>query len=68
LTDLRRYARARAARDRKFAEGLESGYEDFKLGVLIRHAREEAGPMQEEVANRPDNESAPLRIPHDGKK
>jgi hypothetical protein len=43
MTDLSRYSHERAARDAEFAEGLESGYEDFKLGVL-----------QEEAADRPD--------------
>ena len=52
MSDLSKYARARAARDPEFADGLESGYEDFKIGVLLRKAREEAGLTQEEVANR----------------
>ena len=50
MTELSRYFQERAARDAEFAEALESGYEDFKRGVLLRQAREEAGLTQEEVA------------------
>lgn len=39
MSDLTRYSRARAARDPEFAEGLEAGYQDFKIGVLLRQAR-----------------------------
>ena len=52
MSDITRYARARAARDPEFAEGLESGYAEFKVGALLRQAREQAGLTQEEVAER----------------
>jgi HTH-type transcriptional regulator/antitoxin HipB len=52
MNDLTRYTRTRVARDPEFAEGLESGYEDFKIGVLLRQAREAAGLTQEELAER----------------
>ena len=52
MSDLKRHAQARAERDPEFAEGLESGYAEFKIGVLLRMAREEAGLTQEEVAER----------------
>ena len=52
MSDLDRYARERAARDPEFADGLESGYAEFKVGVLLRQAREEAGLTQEEMARR----------------
>jgi HTH-type transcriptional regulator / antitoxin HipB len=48
--ELTSYAQARAARDPEFANGLESGYADFKVGALLRQAREKAGLTQEEVA------------------
>ena len=31
---------------------FEVGYENFKIGVLLKQAREEAGFSQEELANR----------------
>ncbi len=43
---------ARAARDPEFADGLETGYTDFKVGALLRQAREKAGLTQEQVAER----------------
>jgi HTH-type transcriptional regulator/antitoxin HipB len=52
VSDLQRYIRERAARDPEFAEGLESGYADFRVGVLLRQAREDAGLTQEELAGR----------------
>jgi ribosome-binding protein aMBF1 (putative translation factor) len=52
MSDLNRYTESRAARDPEFAAGLESGYADFKIGVLLRQAREQAGLTQEELARR----------------
>jgi|SRR5947209_2037820 len=52
MSDVTRYTRARAARDPEFAEDLEPGYAEFKVGVLLRQAREQAGLTQEEVAER----------------
>jgi transcriptional regulator with XRE-family HTH domain len=52
MSDLTKYVRTRAARDPEFAEGFEAGYADFKIGVLLRQARERAGLTQEEVADR----------------
>lgn len=50
--DLDRYIRERAARDPEFADGFESGFQDFKIGILLRQAREEAGLTQEQLAER----------------
>ena len=52
MSDVRRYIEKRAKTDSDFAEGLEVGYADFKIGVLLRQAREAAGLTQEEVARR----------------
>ncbi len=60
MSDLARYAKDRAARDPEFAEGLESGYADFKVGVLLRQAREKAGFTQEEVADRLDTKKSAI--------
>jgi len=46
MSDLTKYTQARAARDPELAEGLESGYTDFKVGALLRQAREKAGLTQ----------------------
>ncbi|MBD0319993.1 MAG: helix-turn-helix transcriptional regulator [Gemmatimonadetes bacterium] len=52
MSDLSRYVSDRAARDPEFADGFEEGYEDLKVGVLLRQARESAGLTQEEEAKR----------------
>ncbi len=52
MSDLQRYIEQRSQRDPEFAEGFESGYADFKIGVMLRQAREKAGLTQEQVANR----------------
>jgi HTH-type transcriptional regulator / antitoxin HipB len=60
MSDLARYTKDRATRDPEFAEGLESGYEEFKVGVLLRQAREEAGLTQEELATRLDTKKSAI--------
>lgn len=50
MSDISRYAEKRSQRDPEFAAGYELGYNDFKIGVLLRQAREAAGLTQEQVA------------------
>jgi transcriptional regulator with XRE-family HTH domain len=38
--------------DKKFTYGFDEGYEQFKIGIVLRQARESAGLTQEELANR----------------
>ncbi len=52
MSDLKRYTSKRKKRDKKFAKGFDEGYEQFKIGVLLRQARETAGLTQEELARR----------------
>jgi HTH-type transcriptional regulator/antitoxin HipB len=52
MSDVRRYIEQRVKSDPEFADGLELGYANFKIGVLLRQARETAGLTQEEVARR----------------
>ena len=52
MSDLKKYISGRKKRDRKFAEGFDEGYEQFKIGVMLRQARESAGLTQEELARR----------------
>ena len=51
MSDLKRYIKGRK-KDRKFTVDYEEGYEQFKVGVILRQAREEAGLTQEELARR----------------
>ena len=41
MSDLKQYVEKRKARDPEFAENYETGYLEFKIGVLLRQAREE---------------------------
>jgi len=52
MSDVERYIQKRAERDAEFAENYKEGYADFKIGVILRQARESAGLTQEEVARR----------------
>jgi len=50
MSDLKKYIAGRKKKDKEFAAGFEEGYEQFKIGVMLRQAREEAGLTQEELA------------------
>lgn len=52
MSDLKKYISGRKKRNKKFAEGFDEGYEQFKVGVMLRQARESAGLTQEELARR----------------
>ena len=52
MSDLKRYIKQRKAKDVVFATGFDAGYEQFKVGVVLRQARENAGLTQEELAQR----------------
>ena len=52
MSDVKRYIQKRAERDTEFANNFGEGYADFKIGVILRQAREEAGLTQEELAQR----------------
>jgi len=52
MRDLNKYIVSRKKKDKKFAEGFDEGYERFKIGVVLRQAREAAGLTQEELATR----------------
>lgn len=52
MSDLKKYINERKKRDKRFAKKYEEGYDQFKVGVMLRHARESAGLTQEELAHR----------------
>lgn len=52
MSDLRLYIEERKRKDSEFAENYDEGFREFKLGVLLKQAREEAGLTQEELARR----------------
>ena len=52
MSDVSRYIQKRSEKDTEFAENYEEGYAEFKIGVILRQARETAGLTQTEVAQR----------------
>jgi HTH-type transcriptional regulator / antitoxin HipB len=52
MSDLKKYVAERKKRDKTFAEGYDEGYEQFKIGVVLKQTREKAGLTQEELAHR----------------
>jgi DNA-binding XRE family transcriptional regulator len=52
MSDLEIYIDKRKRKDSEFSEGFEQGYKEFKIGVLLKQAREQAGLSQEELAKK----------------
>ena len=50
MSDAQQYITKRKARDHEFAEHFEEGYQAFKIGVLLKQAREEARLTQQDIA------------------
>lgn len=52
MSDLQKYIETRKKINSEFAESYDSGYEQFKIGVILREARCKSGLTQEELAHR----------------
>jgi len=52
MSDLQKYIGNRKLIDSDFNENFEEGYQSFKIGVLLRQAREASGLTQEEIAQK----------------
>lgn len=52
MDDLEKYIKKRKKQRPSFAKQFEEGYDSFKIGVLLRQARKEAGITQEELAKK----------------
>ena len=52
MSDLQKYIETRKKKDPGFVGSYDSGYEEFKIGVLLREARQKSGLTQEELARR----------------
>jgi len=52
MSDLEAYIRERKQSDPDFARNFDSGYQKFKIGVMLKLAREDAGLTQEEAAKK----------------
>jgi len=52
MSDLKKYISKRKEQDEVFSLNFDKGYQAFKIGVLLKEARESAGVTQEELASR----------------
>jgi ribosome-binding protein aMBF1 (putative translation factor) len=52
MRDLKKYISTRKKRDKIFSANFDEGYEQFKIGVMLRQARESVGLTQDELAHR----------------
>ncbi len=52
MSGLKKYITTRKDRDPEFAKDYETGYQEFKIGVMLKMAREEAGLTQEQLAKK----------------
>ena len=51
MDDLDKYIKTRKKQSLQFAKDFDKGYEQFKIGILLKQARIEAGLTQEQIAN-----------------
>ena len=52
MSDLQKYISKRKKVDTEFGDNFDDGYESFKIGVLLKQAREASGLTQEQVAQK----------------
>ncbi|MEA5418881.1 hypothetical protein VB712_06550 [Spirulina sp. CCNP1310] len=52
MSDLRAYISKRRANDPVFDEGFNERYKAFKIGALLKQAREQSGPTQRKMLER----------------
>ncbi len=50
MSDLKKYIIKRKANDPDFAQGYDEGFEEFKIGLILKKEREKSGLTQEELA------------------
>ena len=52
MDDLEKYINKRKRKSKYLDENFEDRYETFKIGILLKKAREEAGLTQDEIAKK----------------
>jgi HTH-type transcriptional regulator/antitoxin HipB len=52
MSDLKKYIEKRKNSDADFAKDFDSGYEEFKIGEMLKQARVEVGLTQEDLAQK----------------
>ena len=52
MSDLKKYISKRKTLDKEFSLNFDEGYQSFKIGLLLKKARESSGITQQELATR----------------
>ena len=52
MSDLKKYVAQRKKEDAEFEENYDIGYQNFKIGILLKQLREKSGLTQEELAEK----------------
>ena len=52
MNDLKKYIDGRKKVDQDFNNGFDEGYRTFKIGAILKQAREASGLTQEQIATR----------------
>jgi len=52
MSDLKKYIAKRKKEDKEFSLNYDIGYQNFKIGILLKQLREESGMTQEELAEK----------------
>lgn len=52
MSDLKKYINKRKVNDVEFANGYDEGFDEFRIGVILRQEREKSGLTQEELAKK----------------
>ena len=60
MSDLKKYITKRKNRDTQFAKGFDEGYQEFKIGEMLKQARKEVGLTQEQVAEAMHNKKSAI--------
>ena len=60
MNNLDKYIDGRKIKDTEFSENFDTGYENFKVGVLLKQMREKSGYTQEELANKLDTKKSAI--------
>lgn len=50
MSDLKKYINDRKAASPDFAEGFDDGYDNFRIGIMLKQARLDAGMTQDQIA------------------
>ena len=52
MSDLKKYIAKRKESDSEFAKDFDDGYQAFKIGAVLKQARESSGLTQEQLAKK----------------